>query len=74
MALLYKRGVVFTCDLVSDELARLHLPYGREERADLLLRHGLRQVVDDQVGLRVLAPAAPVLLAAATLHSVHEVG
>ena len=41
-------------DLVPDELAALHLADGGEERADLLLRHGLRQVVDDQVRLRLV--------------------
>ncbi len=38
-----------TCDLVPDELAALHLPDGGEERPDLLLGHGLRQIVDDEV-------------------------
>ena len=38
-------------DLVADQLAALHLADGGEERADLLLRHRLRQVVDDQVRL-----------------------
>ncbi len=37
-------------DLVPDELAGLHLADGGEEGSDLLLGHGLREVVDDQVG------------------------
>ncbi len=37
-------------DLVPDELAGLHLADGGEERPDLLLGHGLGEVVDDQVG------------------------
>ena len=36
---------------VPDELAALHLADGREERADLFLRHRLRQVVHDEVRL-----------------------
>ena len=44
---------MITCDFIPDELTALHLPDGGEERADLLMRHRLRQVVDNQVGLPV---------------------
>lgn len=47
-----------TCDLISNEFAGLHLPDGGEERPDLLLGHRLGQVVDDEVGLRVLGRGA----------------
>jgi len=43
-----------TCRLVSDELARLDVANAREQRANVVLRHRLRQVVDDQVGLVLL--------------------
>lgn len=44
-----------TCDFVSDQLCGLHLPDAAEEAPQLLLRHVLRQVVHDQVGLCVFA-------------------
>lgn len=53
--------------LVADQLAALHLADAGEQAADLLLRHALRQVVDDQVGLGLLAGAV-LLLALALRH------
>ena len=40
----------YTCSFVADEFAVFHLANGGEERVDVILRHGLRQVVDDDVG------------------------
>ena len=40
-----------TCNFVADEFAAFNFADGSEKRTDLLLRHGLRQVVDDQIGL-----------------------
>lgn len=43
-----------TCYFVSDELSRFHLADAAEEAAQLVLAHALRQVVDDQVGPRLV--------------------
>lgn len=53
-----------TCDFVSDQLCGLHLPDAAEEAPQLLLRHVLRQVVHDQVGLCVfgLSPCHVVFI------------
>jgi len=37
------------CSFVSDQFAVFHLADGREQRIDVILRHGLWQVVDDDV-------------------------
>jgi hypothetical protein len=49
-----------TCNFVPDEFTALDFANGGEEGADLLLRHRLRQVVDDQVCLGLLLAAARV--------------
>jgi hypothetical protein len=49
-----------TCDFVPDEFTALNFTNGGEEGADLLLSHGLGQVVDDQVGLGLFLAAARV--------------
>jgi len=43
-----------TCRLVSDQLTRLDVTNTGEERTNVILRHRLRQVVDNQVGLVLL--------------------
>lgn len=43
-----------TCYFVSDELCRLHLAHAAEEAAQFILAHALRQVVDNQVGSRLV--------------------
>ena len=54
------RYPLLTCRLVADQLAALQLPDARKERPDVVLRHRLRQVVDDEVGLAgVVAPSTP---------------
>lgn len=40
-----------TCDLISDELAALYVTNTGEEGPDLLLGHGLGQVIDDKIRL-----------------------
>jgi len=42
---------VRTCGFVADQFTVLHLADGREQGIDVVLRHGLRQVVDDDVRL-----------------------
>ena len=43
-----------TCNFVADEFATLNFADRSKQGADLLLRHRLRQVVDDQVGLALV--------------------
>ena len=53
-----------TCRFVPDELAALDLADAGEERAYVVLRHVLRQVVDDEVGLALLQRALAHVLQA----------
>lgn len=47
-------GDRLTSRLVADQLARIDVAARREQTANLFLGHGLRQVVDNQIGLAVL--------------------
>lgn len=48
---MWSKSITLTCDLIPDQLAALQLSNAGEEGAQLLLRHRLRQVVDNEVGL-----------------------
>lgn len=53
MICMHSKFKVQTCRLVSDELAGLDFADAREQRPYVVLRHSLRQVVDDQVRLAI---------------------
>lgn len=63
--------MVPTLDFVPDQFGGLHLSDAAEEAPQLLLRHALRQVVYDQVGLGILIPIPSHVLFITIRHVKH---
>ena len=56
------KPIAVACSLVADDLGRLDGANAKEHGAVLLIRQGLREVVDDEVGGRLLAHALHTLV------------